>query len=126
MGGVVLAAAVLLAPVVAVGAAPLVPVTDKDLESDASMWNLYERWCSVYSSGSPDLAEKARKFETFKANARHINEFNKREDVPYKLGLNQFSDLTEEEFDSGMYTGALPEDAGNVSSGMTDDDKLLA
>lgn len=136
MAGVVLAAAMLLAAVVAVAAAPpLVPVTDKDLESDASMWDLYERWCSVYA-GSSDLAEKQRRFDAFKMNARQINEFNKREDESYKLALNQFSGLTEEEFNSGMYTGALPElDAGgNISSSvgtsgmsMTDDndDKLL-
>ncbi|KAG0524398.1 hypothetical protein BDA96_07G207600 [Sorghum bicolor] len=134
-GVVVLAAAVLLAAVVAVAAAvPLVPVTDKDLESDASMWDLYERWCSVYA-GSSDLAEKQRRFDVFKTNARQINEFNKREDESYKLALNQFSGLTEEEFNSGMYTGALPElgTGDNVSSsvgssgGMTDDDddKLL-
>ena len=126
MGGVVLAAAaVLLAAVVAVAAAELVPVTDKDLESEASLWSLYQRWLSVYN-GSLDLVEKPSRFDTFKENARHINEFNKREDEPYKLGLNQFSDLTDEELDSGMFTGALPEDAGNVSSGMTDDDELLA
>ena len=129
MGGVVLAAAaVLLAAVVAVAAAELVPVTDKDLESEASLWSLYQRWLSVYN-GSLDLVEKPSRFETFKKDARYVNEFNKREDVPYKLGLNQFSDLTEEEFDSGMYTGAmLPEDAGNVSlsSSTVDDDKLLA
>ncbi|CAD6216875.1 unnamed protein product [Miscanthus lutarioriparius] len=128
MGGVVLAAAaVLLAAVVAVAAAELVPVTDKDLESEASLWSLYQRWLSVYN-GSLDLGEKPSRFETFKKDARYVNEFNKREDVPYKLGLNQFSDLTDEELDSGMFTGALPEDAGNVSlsSGMTDDDELLA
>ncbi|EER97645.1 ervatamin-B [Sorghum bicolor] len=130
MGGVVLAAAVLLVAMVAMAAAELVPVMDKDLESEASMMNLYQRWRSVYN-GSLDHVEKPSRFDTFKENARHINEFNKRENESYKLGLNQFSDLTDEEFDSGMYTGALLEDTGNVSlsSGMIDDDdddELLA
>lgn len=112
--GVVLAAAMLL--VVAKG----VPLTDKDLESEASMWSLYEMWRSVHTV-SLDLEEKERRFETFKENARYINEFNKRKDVPYKLGLNQFSDLTLEEFTS-MYTGALPEDV----DANRDDDTSLA
>jgi len=133
MGGVVVlaAAAVLLVAVVAVAAEELVPVTDKDLESNTSMWNLYQRWRSVYNV-SLDLVETEPRFETFKEDARYVNEFNKR-DMTYKVGLNQFSDLTDEELDSGMYTGALPEDADNVSSsigssGMTDDDddELLA
>jgi C1A family cysteine protease len=99
--GVVLAA--LLAAAMAVVVAKGVPLMDKDLESEASMWSLYERWRSVHTV-SLDLEEKERRFETFKENARYINEFNKRKDVPYKLGLNQFSDLTLEEFTS-MYTG---------------------
>jgi hypothetical protein len=52
-----------------------------------------------------DLTEKQSRFEAFKANSRHIGEFNKRKDVPYKLGLNKFADLTREEFVS-KYTGA--------------------
>lgn len=124
MGGVVLAAAAVLLAVVMADVAPaplvpetppLVPVTDKDLESNASMWNLYVRWVSVYNV-SLDITETAPRFEAFKEEAKNINEFNKREDEEYKLGLNQFSDLTDQEFDSGMYTGELPEDGGNVSS----------
>jgi C1A family cysteine protease len=118
--GVVLAAAMLLAAAMAVVVAKGVPLTDKDLESEASMWSLYERWRSVHTV-SLDLEEKERRFETFKENARYINEFNKRKDVPYKLGLNQFSDLTLEEFTS-MYTGALPEDV----DANRDDDTSLA
>jgi KDEL-tailed cysteine endopeptidase len=74
---------------------------DKDLESKESM---YERWSSVHTV-SRDLTEKQSRFEAFKANSRHIGEFNKMKDVPYKLGLNKFADLTREEFVS-KYTGA--------------------
>lgn len=83
------------------------PLTDKDLESEENMWNLYERWRAVYTV-SRDLAEKKSKFEVFKANARYIHEFNKKKDVTYKLGLNKFSDMTSDEF-TAKYTGALPE-----------------
>ncbi|PWZ23484.1 Histone-lysine N-methyltransferase ASHR1 [Zea mays] len=60
-------------------------LTDKDLESEESM---YERWSSVHTV-SRDLTEKQSRFEAFKANSRHIGKFNKMKDVPYKLGLNK-------------------------------------
>ena len=48
---------------------------------------------------------EAEQVDVFKANSRHIGKFNKRKDVPYKLGLNKFADLTQEEFVS-KYMGA--------------------
>uniref|UniRef100_A0A0D9XGV6 Cysteine proteinase n=1 Tax=Leersia perrieri TaxID=77586 RepID=A0A0D9XGV6_9ORYZ len=96
-----------LVAAMAVTAVHSIPMTDKDLKSEESIWNLYERWRAVHTV-SRDLAEKESKFETFKANARYIHEFNKKKDVPYKLGLNKFSDMTPEEF-TRKYTGALPE-----------------
>uniref|UniRef100_I1QRD0 Cysteine proteinase n=1 Tax=Oryza glaberrima TaxID=4538 RepID=I1QRD0_ORYGL len=91
-----------------------VPITDKDLETEESMWSLYERWRSVYSSSSSsgDLAEKVSRFEVFKKNARYIHDFNKKEGNTYKLGLNKFADLTLEEF-TAKYTGAKPGTAGS-------------
>uniref|UniRef100_A0A0D9XGV8 Uncharacterized protein n=1 Tax=Leersia perrieri TaxID=77586 RepID=A0A0D9XGV8_9ORYZ len=80
------------------------PLTDKDLESEESMWNLYERWRAVYAS-SRDLSDMESRFEIFKANARYINEFNKKKGMSYWLGLNKFSDMTSEEF-MAKYTGA--------------------
>lgn len=55
--------------VAAVQADDHVPFTDKDLETEESMWNLYERWRAVYassSSSSGDLADKVSRFEVFK------------------------------------------------------------
>ncbi|PWZ41476.1 Thiol protease SEN102 [Zea mays] len=103
----------------AVAAKGALLLTDKDLESEESMWSLYERWRSVHTV-SRDLREKQSRFEAFKANARHIGEFNKRKDVPYKLGLNKFADLTQEEFVS-KYTGAKVVDseaAARLASGV--------
>ncbi|XP_052166956.1 stem bromelain-like [Oryza glaberrima] len=82
-------------------------MTDKDLESEESMWNLYERWCSVYyaSSSSRDLGDVESRFEAFKANARYVSEFNKKEGMTYELGLNKFADMTLDEF-VAMYAGA--------------------
>uniref|UniRef100_A0A0E0M4L9 Uncharacterized protein n=1 Tax=Oryza punctata TaxID=4537 RepID=A0A0E0M4L9_ORYPU len=92
-----------LVAAMAVAAVHSFTLTDKDLESEESMRNLYDRWRAVHK-----VAEKENKFEAFKANVRYVNEFNKKKDVPYKLGLNKFSDMTQQEF-TAKYTGALPE-----------------
>ncbi len=107
---VVLALLVAAAAAMAMADEEDVTWTDKDLETEESMWNLYERWRAVYassSSSSGDLADKVSRFEVFKENARYIHESNKKEGMTYKLGLNQFSDMTMEEF-TAKYTGAKP------------------
>ncbi|CAM8947611.1 unnamed protein product [Rhodiola kirilowii] len=69
---------------------------DKDLVSDESLWDLYERWRSHHRI-SHDLSEKKRRFNEFKANLQHVHKTNKM-DKPYKLKLNQFADWTNHEF----------------------------
>jgi KDEL-tailed cysteine endopeptidase len=44
-----------------------------------------------------DAAEKAYRFEVFNDNARFIESFNT-ENHKFRLGINQFADLTNEEF----------------------------
>ncbi|XP_044953734.1 ervatamin-C-like [Hordeum vulgare subsp. vulgare] len=72
-------------------------ITDADLVSDESLWALYERWCGHHNVRR-DLDDKARRFSVFKDNARMIHKFNQR-DAPYKLNLNLFGDMTDEEVD---------------------------
>ncbi|KAK6122996.1 hypothetical protein DH2020_043263 [Rehmannia glutinosa] len=74
---------------------------EKDLESEEALWSLYERWRSHHTQ-SRSLEEKMKRFAVFKSNELSIHAFNKL-DEPYKLGLNQFSDLTMEEFNN-LYT----------------------
>lgn len=69
---------------------------DKDVESEDSLWELYERWRSHHTIAR-SLEEKAKRFNVFKHNVRHIHETNKK-DKPYKLKLNKFGDMTSEEF----------------------------
>ncbi|KAF7806001.1 vignain [Senna tora] len=71
-------------------------VNEKDLESEESLWDLYERWRSHHTV-SRSLEEKKKRFNVFKANAVHIHNTNKL-DRPYKLKLNKFADLTNHEF----------------------------
>ncbi|KAF2917560.1 hypothetical protein DAI22_09g201900 [Oryza sativa Japonica Group] len=103
---VVLGVVVAAAAMAVAASAHDVPFTDKDLESEESMWSLYERWRSW-----GDLAEKVSRFEVFKKNARYIHEFNKRKGMSYWLGLNKFADMTSEEF-MAKYTGAKVDDTG--------------
>ncbi|KAG9445527.1 hypothetical protein H6P81_011655 [Aristolochia fimbriata] len=69
---------------------------DKDLESEERLWDLYQRWRSHHTV-TRDLAEKKDRFEAFKKNVMYIHSFNKK-DAPYKLKLNKFGDMTNEEF----------------------------
>lgn len=72
--------------------------SEKDLASDESLWDLYERWRSHHTV-SRDLTEKQKRFNVFKENVKHIHEVNKME-RPYKLKLNKFGDMTNHEFRS--------------------------
>ncbi|XP_068664674.1 vignain-like [Aristolochia californica] len=76
---------------------------EKDLESEESLWDLYERWRSHHTV-SRDLTEKHKRFNVFKANVHFIHKFNKK-DKPYKLKLNKFADLTNHEF-RASYAGS--------------------
>jgi C1A family cysteine protease len=59
-------------------------------------------------------AEEAERKGIFAANYAHVQEHNK-QDSTYKLGVNQFSDLTESEW-KATYTGASPPAIENVPS----------
>ncbi|KAG0477632.1 hypothetical protein HPP92_012351 [Vanilla planifolia] len=84
--------------------ASAIELTEKDLETEEGLWNLYERWRSHHTV-SRDLNEKQKRFNVFKENAQYIHEFNKRKDVPYKLSLNKFADMTNQEF-RATYAGS--------------------
>ncbi|KAL8141984.1 hypothetical protein V2J09_015016 [Rumex salicifolius] len=75
----------------------------RDLESDETLWDLYERWRSHHTV-SRSLDEKHKRFNVFKENVKHIHKVNNM-DKPYKLRLNKFGDLTSHEFHS-MYSGS--------------------
>lgn len=80
-----------------VTAARSIPFGEKDLSSEGDLWSLYERWRSHHTV-SRDLDEKKERFNVFKENVKFIHEFNQKKDVTYKLSLNKFGDLTNEEF----------------------------
>ncbi|KAL5998281.1 hypothetical protein ACLOJK_009220 [Asimina triloba] len=76
---------------------------EKDLESEESLWDLYERWRSHHTV-SRDMNEKHKRFNVFKENVEYVHSVNKKK-APYKLKLNKFGDMTNHEF-SQKYAGS--------------------
>ncbi|WCJ36178.1 Cysteine proteinases superfamily protein [Euphorbia peplus] len=76
---------------------------EKELETEESFWDLYERWRSHHTV-STSLNEKHMRFNVFKHNALHVHNTNKL-NRPYKLKLNKFADMTSHEFRS-TYAGS--------------------
>ncbi|WCJ32696.1 Cysteine proteinases superfamily protein [Euphorbia peplus] len=67
---------------------------------DASMQTMHEQWMTRYGRVYNDPDEKEMRFNIFKQNVQFIESFNKAGAKSYKLGTNQFADLTNQEFKS--------------------------
>ncbi|TQE03864.1 hypothetical protein C1H46_010528 [Malus baccata] len=65
---------------------------------DASIYGRYEQWLTHYGRVYNDVNEKETRFKIFKENVAFIESSNKDANKPYKLSVNQFADLTNEEF----------------------------
>ncbi|CAN8304596.1 unnamed protein product [Cochlearia groenlandica] len=74
-----------------------------DLESHDRLIELFEEWISNFERAYETVEEKLLRFEVFKDNLKHIDETNKKV-KSYWLGLNEFADLSHEEFKK-MYLG---------------------
>lgn len=73
---------------------------------DDEVKGLYESWIVKHGKNYNAIGEKEKRFEIFKDNLRFIDEQNA-ETRPYKLGLNRFSDLTNEEYRAVFVGGRL-------------------
>jgi len=68
-------------------------------EDDAAAMALrHEAWMAEHGRAYTDEAEKARRLEIFRANARMIDAFNAAGTHGHRLATNRFADLTDEEF----------------------------
>ncbi|CAN6546153.1 unnamed protein product [Malus baccata var. baccata] len=56
------------------------------------------QWMEEFGRVYQDSAEKERRFHIFKNNAEFVEKFNSEGKKTYKLSINQFSDMTHEEF----------------------------
>ncbi|XP_059633793.1 cysteine proteinase mucunain-like [Cornus florida] len=73
--------------------------------TDDEVMTMYESWLVKHAKVYNALGEKEKRFQIFKDNLRFIDDHNAAENRTYKLGLNRFADLTNEEYRS-MYLGA--------------------
>lgn len=65
--------------------------------SDEEVMSMYEEWLAKQGKLYNALGEKEKRFEIFKDNLRFIEEHNA-ENRTYKVGLNRFADLSNEEY----------------------------
>ncbi|KAL7231758.1 hypothetical protein ACSBR2_009903 [Camellia fascicularis] len=72
--------------------------------SDEQVMGIYREWIVKHGKTYNGLGENEKRFEVFKDNFRFIDEHNS-DNRSYKVGLNRFADLTNEEYRS-MYLGA--------------------
>ncbi|KAF7822926.1 senescence-specific cysteine protease SAG39-like [Senna tora] len=74
--------------------------TCRTLQDASSMYERHEQWMGEYGRVYKDSNEKEMRYKIFKQNVERIEAFNNNagKNQPYKLGINQFADLTNEEF----------------------------
>lgn len=65
---------------------------------------MHEQWISQHGRVYKDAAEKKMRFRIFKKNVQLIEAFNRGEDKGFKLAVNHFADITDDEFRK-LHTG---------------------
>ncbi|RAL40557.1 hypothetical protein DM860_006627 [Cuscuta australis] len=71
------------------------------IRSEEEIVELFESWLVKHGKAYNALGEKGRRLEIFKDNLKYIDEQNSAENRTYKLGLNRFADITNEEYRTG-------------------------
>ncbi|KAF3643034.1 Senescence-specific cysteine protease SAG39 [Capsicum annuum] len=69
---------------------------------ETSMVQKHDQWMARFGHVYTDDIEKAKRFIIFKDNVEYIDSVNKAGIKPYKLDINEFADLTNEEFRATM------------------------
>ena len=69
------------------------------------IWNLFNKFQEKFRKTYINVKELEIKFKTFKNNLRIINDHNLNTDKNFTLGINQFTDLTLDEFKSTYASG---------------------
>ncbi|MBA0623260.1 hypothetical protein Godav_008731 [Gossypium davidsonii] len=85
---------------------------------EVSMSDRFEQWVSSYSRLYQDAAEKEKRFQIFKENMEYIKSHNTDTNKKYKLGVNEFTDLTNEEF-KAMRNGYKMRSSNTVAASKT-------
>lgn len=66
--------------------------------SEASVLENHDQWMARYDRVYKDANEKSIRTKIFEENVKYIQSFNRANNKLYKLGVNEFADLTNEEF----------------------------
>ena len=72
--------------------------------TDNEVMAMYEEWLVKHQKVYNELGKKDKRFQVFKDNLGFIQEHNNNLNNTYKLGLNKFADMTNEEY-RAMYLG---------------------
>ncbi|XP_039064613.1 zingipain-2-like [Hibiscus syriacus] len=75
----------------------------------------YEQWMADYGRKYASSSEKERRLDIFKENLEYIESFNNDGNRTFKLGINEFADMTHDEF-LESYTGYNMQDNLTVST----------
>ncbi|PON67191.1 Cyseine protease [Trema orientale] len=70
--------------------------------SEAELREMYTRWAAEHNRAYNGLGEEEKRFVIFKDNLRFIDQHNAEKNRTYKVGLNRFADLTNEEYRAGF------------------------
>ncbi|EOX91528.1 Granulin repeat cysteine protease family protein [Theobroma cacao] len=68
--------------------------------SDDEVRSLYKSWLVKHGKAYNGIGEEEMRFDIFKDNLKFIDEHNSNNNRTYKLGLNKFADLTNQEYRS--------------------------
>jgi hypothetical protein len=79
----------------------------KDLGSEKRLWDLFQSWLRKHEKSYGSESATNQRFAIFKANLRYIHSHNVQKEPSYFLGLNNFADLTNEEFKT-HHSGTKP------------------
>ncbi|KAK8642064.1 hypothetical protein V6N13_011426 [Hibiscus sabdariffa] len=72
--------------------------------NEEHMLKRHEEWMAMHGRVYTDAVEQEKRYAIFKGNVERIDSFNNGVEKGYKLGVNKFADLTNEEFRS-LHTG---------------------
>lgn len=84
-------------------------------EASAAM-EKHEKWMARFQRVYSDESEKTSRFEIFKKNLEFVEKFNMNTNRTYKLDVNEFSDLTNEEFRARYMGLVVPKSMTGIST----------